>query len=65
MTTAVSKPGAKIDNNSFMNHIRIQEETGNSHHVANTFYKLNRESTLNVNSASFGSLLYRHNINFF
>ena len=31
--------------------------------MANTFYKLNRESTLNVNSASFGSLLYRHNIN--
>ena len=53
----------ELDNNSFMNHIRIQEETGNSHHVANTFYKLNRESTLNVNSASFGSLLYRHNIN--
>jgi Fe-S cluster assembly protein SufD len=53
----------KLGENSFLNHIRIQEEASNSHHVANTFYKLDQKSTLITNSASFGSSLYRHNIN--
>jgi Fe-S cluster assembly protein SufD len=52
-----------LGENSFLNHIRIQEEASNSHHVANTFYKLDQKSTLITNSASFGSSLYRHNIN--
>ena len=52
-----------LGENSFLNHIRIQEEASNSHHVANTFYKLDQKSTLIANSASFGSSLYRHNIN--
>lgn len=53
----------ELGENSFLNHIRIQEEASNSHHVANTFYKLDQKSTLITNSASFGSSLYRHNIN--
>ena len=53
----------QLNKNAFVNHIRIQEEAGKSHHVANTFYKLEKESTLNVNNASFGSSLFRHNIN--
>ena len=52
-----------LGENSFLNHIRIQEEASNSNHVANTFYKLDQKSTLITNSASFGSSLYRHNIN--
>ena len=48
--------------NSFVNHIRIQEESEMSHHVANTFYDLNKDSNLNVNSVSLGSSLFRHNI---
>ena len=52
-----------LGENSFLNHIRIQEEASNSHHVANTLYKLGQKSTLIANSASFGSSLYRHNIN--
>ena len=52
-----------LGENSFLNNIRIQEEASNSHHVANTFYKLDQKSTLITNSASFGSSLYRHNIN--
>ena len=53
----------ELGKNSFVNHIRIQEESEMSHHVANTFYKLKKDSNLNVNSASFGSSLFRHNIN--
>ena len=53
----------KLGENSFLNHIRIQEEANDSHHVANTLYKLGQKSTLIANSASFGSSLYRHNIN--
>ena len=53
----------QLNKNAFVNHIRIQEEASKSHHVANTFYKLEKESTLNVNNASFGSSLFRHNIN--
>ena len=52
-----------LGENSFLNHIRIQEEASNSHHFANTCYKLDQKSTLITNSASFGSSLYRHNIN--
>jgi len=48
--------------NSFVNHIRIQEESEMSHHVANTFYNLKKDSNLNVNSVSLGSSLFRHNI---
>ena len=52
----------ELGENSFVNHIRIQEESEMSHHVANTFYNLKKDSNLNVNSASFGSSLFRHNI---
>ena len=53
----------ELGQNSFMDHIRIQEETSGSHHVANSFYGLSQGSTLNVNNTSIGSSLYRHNIN--
>ena len=52
----------ELGENSFVNHIRIQEESEMSHHVANTFYDLNKDSNLNVNSVSLGSSLFRHNI---
>lgn len=52
----------ELGENSFVNHIRIQEESEMSHHVANTFYSLNKDSNLNVNSVSLGSSLFRHNI---
>ena len=52
----------ELGENSFVNHIRIQEESEMSHHVANTFYNLKKDSNLNVNSVSLGSSLFRHNI---
>ena len=53
----------ELGQNSFLEHIRIQEEANNSHHIANSFYGLSQGSALNVNNTSVGSSLYRHNIN--
>ena len=58
-----SVTSVELGQNSFMDHIRIQEETSSSHHIANSFYELSQGSTLNVNNTSIGSSLYRHNIN--
>lgn len=58
-----SVTSVELGQNSFMDHIRIQEETSGSHHIANSFYDLSQGSTLNVNNTSIGSSLYRHNIN--
>jgi len=52
-----------INNNSVLNHFRIEEEGALASHIASSNYSLGSDTQLNTVSISSGSKLFRHNIN--
>lgn len=52
-----------LENNAQINHNRIQRESGDGFHIANTVVFQAQNSRYSINELSLGGKLYRHNLN--